>query len=156
MVDADGRPKVLYHGTSHDFDSFKCGEHGIFFAEDPKVASSFAAAGGKWDGTRVIREGARILPVYLSIQNPWTLISYPDDFPYSQMVDQSSAALAASGYDACFRPGDGAWIVFSPNQVKSRFNSGMFSLDSDDLLDADVAEATQLSQTVPDRPRVRP
>lgn len=55
VVDADGRPLVVYHGTSADFDSFsteKLGEStkaasakkGFFFTSSPMVASSYAIA----------------------------------------------------------------------------------------------------------------
>ena len=129
MVDASGLPMVLFHGTNSDFGAFKVGSFGIFFAEDPDVANSFASIRQKFGSPRV-------LPVFLRIQRPWTLITYPADYPYSRMIDQSSTTIIAQGYDACFRPGDGAWIVFSPNQVKSRFNSGLFSRESEDIADA--------------------
>lgn len=39
IVDDAGEPRVLYHGTRHDFDAFK---GGAFFTSDPGVASSYS------------------------------------------------------------------------------------------------------------------
>jgi len=70
VVNEDGTPKVMYHGTSSSgfrmFDTYggKFGLFGIgsYFTDDPDVASSYTKKGhGKAPG---------VYPVYLSIQNP--------------------------------------------------------------------------------------
>jgi len=105
VVDGEGRPKVLYHGTSADFVRFAPSPGGIWLAEDPAHAALFAR----------IRQGAgRILPLHVSIRRPWVHIRYAEDTPYSQMVDQSIPALQARGYDGIYRPEDGAWAAFHP------------------------------------------
>jgi hypothetical protein len=110
VVDGEGRPKVLYHGTSADFTRFAPSPGGIWLAEDPAHAALFAR----------IRQGAgRILPLHVSIRRPWVHIRYSEDTPYSQMVDQSIPALQARGYDGIYRPEDGAWAAFHPDQVRS-------------------------------------
>lgn len=78
VVDKEGRPLTLYHGTKKSFNNFEVGVEGkgstifgsyptkragIFFSEDPKEASEFATQGGK-------REGANVMPVRLNIRNP--------------------------------------------------------------------------------------
>lgn len=75
------KPMVVYHGTpadisefnpvgmgkvSHTFGDYETTRHGMFFAEDPEFASSFAQA--NTGGYK--RPGANVLPVHLSIQNP--------------------------------------------------------------------------------------
>ena len=70
VVDADGKPLVVYHGTEADFSEFsrsKIGSantqtltgSGFFFAKEPKLSDRYAQ-----------REGANVMPVYVSIQNP--------------------------------------------------------------------------------------
>lgn len=73
VVNADGTPKVVYHGTRADFTSFDVNELGrnsdhpsanigFFFAADPDLASDFA-------GTE--RIGGQVIPVYLKMENPY-------------------------------------------------------------------------------------
>jgi ParB-like chromosome segregation protein Spo0J/GNAT superfamily N-acetyltransferase len=73
VVNADGSPKVVYHGTNADFDVFD-GDNGQrtdpnpkhnfpgvqWFGGKPEAATYFAGRG----------EGARSVPVYLALKNP--------------------------------------------------------------------------------------
>lgn len=66
VVDADGKPLVVYHGTSKPaFDRFKLpgnngtGGNAIFFATNPDDASNFARFGG------------HVLPCYVRMENPF-------------------------------------------------------------------------------------
>lgn len=113
-----GIPLVVYHGTSGDFNAFLPNQRGIFFAESPEAAAPFSR----------IRNGQpNIIPAYVSIKNPWTMIRYGDDVPFSRMEDQSVAALKAKGYDGTYSPDDGVWVAFSPMQIKSAVgNRGTF------------------------------
>ena len=77
IVNSDGKPLVVYHGTKasfNEFDSLKVGTasdqgwygSGFYFTPDPEVASDvYAKRVG--DGT----DGANVMPVYLSIKNPY-------------------------------------------------------------------------------------
>lgn len=84
VVDENGQPLVVYHGTQSEFDAFKperegvttfigipvkVRRSGIFFAEDKAFAQSFADAGQGQDN----KKGARIIAAYLSIKNPLNL-----------------------------------------------------------------------------------
>ena len=68
VVDADGRPLVVYHGTRHDFTEFKGeGRRGQarlhYFAADPGVASEYAGQ---------MRYGTpNVMPAYVSLQSPY-------------------------------------------------------------------------------------
>lgn len=65
-----GRPKVVYHGTVKNFDSLfdtDRGAIGAHFSDDPKVADKFSA---NHPSVPVVREGGKVFPTYLSIQNP--------------------------------------------------------------------------------------
>lgn len=79
-VNPDGTPKVFYHGTPFSFKEFGkgrsaslSGETGPFyFSDSPKFASQYAEtafhAGG---GGKDIKKGGRMIPVYLSVKNPF-------------------------------------------------------------------------------------
>ena len=75
VVDADGKPLVVYHGTSSDFFEFDAKAapvhiklHGNFFTPYLRVADNYAEnAGDKRGG------GANVMRVYLSIKNPTTI-----------------------------------------------------------------------------------
>ncbi|CDS55254.1 conserved phage mega protein [Polaromonas sp. CG9_12] len=64
-----GEPLVVYHGTNQDFSVFKneyAGKTWEMFSTEPAYANGFA-------GNR----GGRLMPVYLSLQNPLDLSSIP-------------------------------------------------------------------------------
>lgn len=74
VVDKNGKPKVMYHGTSADFNAFNSGHHLIFFSEDPKFASMYSGS-EKWDeATKNVvpsanpATGANVIPVYLKCE----------------------------------------------------------------------------------------
>lgn len=73
VVDAQGNPQVVYHGTQADFSEFDpkkmySGEgasqsgSGFYFTTKPESASNYAQRKGG--------EGGRVMPVYLSIKHP--------------------------------------------------------------------------------------
>lgn len=112
VSDALGQALVVFHGTSARFDAFKENERGIFFAETRAFAEPYARIGRGQD--------PRIITAHLVVRNPWTMIRYADDFPFSRMMDQSITALRARGYDAIHNPQDKVWIVFDAKQIKVR------------------------------------
>ena len=78
VVDANGNPMVVYHGTGADFDEFDLGkatsstylrkavEDHYFFTDDPARAGIYAEAhAGTVEGV-----GPSVVPVYLKIENP--------------------------------------------------------------------------------------
>lgn len=94
IVNPDGSPKVVYHGTMRDFTEFvvpkdKIGvldrSIGIHIAEDPNIASRFALGGGKAERQEQIA-GGNVKPVYLSLQNPLVVPQEKNEF------DQTSIA----------------------------------------------------------------
>lgn len=174
VVDAQGRPKVVYHGTASNFDTFvipsrghnstifgsyAATRHAAFFAEDPEYARVGFAEG---------RPGGRVLAVYLRIENPMILTDgFPDDvrnalaaqgvsesWMWSQRIDEIwemfdddngahlVAAAKRAGYDGALTVESDArgklhraWVVFTPNQIKSaNANSGAFSRKTDNIL----------------------
>lgn len=138
-----GTPKVMYHGTSTNFDKFDSSKKvkgwlskGFYFTEDKREAKDY---------------GSIILSVYLSIKNPFVVkgdIANPDgtvtwakdkkeqifevlpearDIPWGDVSD----LLEKKGYDGIIW---GNWVTaFSPNQIKSVKNNGNWSTSDDSI-----------------------
>lgn len=71
VVDAEGKPLVVYHGTNKDLSSFDRGGP-IFVTPKPQFASKFAAGNQFASGrTKKFRDGANIMPVYVKSENPF-------------------------------------------------------------------------------------
>jgi GNAT superfamily N-acetyltransferase len=89
VVDADGKPLVVYHGTNKDFDAFNPyaekntqggerlrGTNAIFFSDNPELASAYAGVskspltGQSFAYPAESAYGGNVMPVYLSMQNP--------------------------------------------------------------------------------------
>jgi hypothetical protein len=85
VVDQNGNPEIMYHGTKQDLDEFKSayqiakerdpryggyGLAGIYFTPDPSFASMYAKP-----DFRKRKEQANVLPVYLRMENPYV---YPE------------------------------------------------------------------------------
>lgn len=84
VVDENGEPMVVYHGTNSDitkFDASAIGSNsgntgflgkGFYFSRSPSIASGYAGStrpggsGTEWART----DGGNVMPVYLSLQNP--------------------------------------------------------------------------------------
>jgi hypothetical protein len=144
VVEAGGRPLVVYHGTSRDkdFDAFKVGPRGAWFTTDPFSASGYAEENDS--GYKVVdyhpKTGfvkkdisARVIPAYLSIQNPAKLselqyrkISTANNYAKAQA--EVFSELKSLGYDG-IDYGHGIWIALEgSSQIKSAVgNRGTFN-----------------------------
>lgn len=154
VVDGNGEPLMVYHGTSGAFDTFKTGRGGmIFAAENQSYAKQY---------------GSNVMPVYVRIERLADLDNDPealrvaiDNFNESNFrntEDGASAefdpvtdetweltesptfaeAMQAAGYDgAAFSEGGErgrAYSVFNPNQIKSATgNTGTFDPANPDI-----------------------
>jgi len=89
VVDENGNPLVVYHGTNEDFDVFDPyaekktqggerlrGTNAIFFSSNPELASAYAGVakstltGQSFAYPADSAYGGNVMPVYLSMQNP--------------------------------------------------------------------------------------
>ena len=113
VVDEEGNPKVVYHGTSkdRDFNSFKIPKSGAWFTEKPESASEYAISNDSQslkteDGRNYTRvnDKPRVIPAYLSIKNPYT----PDGSEMNAMITATNykkvqgnifEKARAAGYD---------------------------------------------------------
>lgn len=121
VVDEDGKPLVVYHGTQTDFDAFDpdmaIGSQFWFTSDKGAIEAGEVGAQGKG----VIKE------VYLSIENPATWEEY-DKLGIGQIIDR--------GYDgiALEDGGQTTYVAFEPSQIKSVNNRGSFDKNDDRLL----------------------
>ena len=153
VVDAEGKPLVVYHGTRGDigaFDSAKIGERhpkqskAFYFSTRTDTASLYAdslsnmAEGFNPDSkfAKPVQSGANVMPVYVSLQNP--LILDTKEFSGERQLDANNGALVtkakADGHDGIIirrtvgDEFDGTTVVaFRPEQIKSAIgNNGAF------------------------------
>lgn len=153
VVDADGKPLQMYHGTSKDadFKAFKTGQRGSWFSSSPVGASQYAQSNDSQnikyeDGKFVEKNTAqRVMPVYLSIQNPYT--PTPADMNKMRMAQNYAAAqrqvfnqAVAKGFDGVDM-GDGVWVAMKPEQIKSSIgNNGRFDAAKGDITKSPVRD----------------
>jgi len=139
VVDEQGRPLVVYHGTSKDtnFARFKVGPRGSWFTQDPEVASQYAkendSQGHDYSGGRFIPKNtaSRVIPAYLSIKNPYVLTEQDHQemnrTNYAKAQRDIFTRIRAQGHDGVSM-GGGVWVAFGPDQIKSAIgNSGEYS-----------------------------
>ena len=153
VVDANGEPLVVYHGTRASFDTFDASarvsnpwllgadnNNGFFFTSDPGKKSD----SGRWtgaagfagvqqrDGETIAARGANVMPVYLTIEAPYRMSSseYRERGSRPQFKDE----LEALGYDGV-QIDDGTFIAFRPEQIKSATaNRGTFDPENPSIL----------------------
>jgi len=125
VVDRSGLPRIVYHGTTADFDEFDLSllctntRHvkaslGFYFSADPGVCDMFNE---KWDMTcypykQTFMTGANTMPVYLSLQNP--LILPAEQFMHMHerfdlggaSIEHAREVLIDRGHDGILIPGD--------------------------------------------------
>ena len=170
VVDELGKPVVVYHGTSADFDSFSANAEsitghpssalGFYFTQSQKVAEKFSRMKSDkpfWNPDwSDFSEGARILPVFLSIKNPKVLQAreFTDLFvtpDYSKVRDfkdfhSLKEKYIKDGYDGILikkTPGGDAYlgneyiydqyVAFYPNQIKSAIGNKTFNPKSNKI-----------------------
>lgn len=119
-VDAQGRPMVLFHGTTSDFDRFATGtiesEDGFFLTTSAHHASEYGAD----------QEGL-VLPVYARVLRPYRQSS--QDWSYGLGLEpQEARAVGHDSHIIMGQEGGDTYIAFEPGQIKSALgNSGLFA-----------------------------
>lgn len=147
VVDENGRPLVVYHGSEttdiEEFDNVY-GRRAIFFTDKIEVSKTYALRGKNY-------------PVYLKLENPFIADAqgkgaYDLDIEFNNRtesdIDDLSLAIRESGlYDgfiiknvvdesgktAMKAPAGTDFGVFEPNQIKSTQNRGTFSPDTGNI-----------------------
>jgi len=119
VVDANGDPLVVYHGTdaSRDFSTFDTMDFGSWFGENPYTADGYTQKSGD--------TSPRVIPVYLKITNP---LRIPEDVDMSNDVTVEEALNRINDENATtFEPSD---IGLDPDYEASAFQF----LASDDFI----------------------
>jgi len=89
VVNSDGSPMVVYHGTKNDFDTFSKGDIG-YHAGGKNQANNRLAHSGDFEWSTFDKEhhesarNSNILPLYMRIENPLKMkdIAHWDDLQY--------------------------------------------------------------------------
>lgn len=149
VVDDQGRPLVVYHGTGAEFTEFVenpfryNAEQGFFFTDSPGEAAEFAAMRGHGDGDNLIA-------VYLSLSDP-SIVDYggeiytPDRFEASIREAQKQlrdGVIIRNIQNFEGGPESTTYIVFDSEQIKSAIgNRGTFDGTDPNILHQDVDPA---------------
>ncbi|RHH25673.1 hypothetical protein DW219_02015 [Desulfovibrio sp. AM18-2] len=144
VVDKEGKPLVVYHGTGAEFESFDNKKTG---ANDGGLwgrGHYFSAVVGNANSYALRNDiGARVIPAYVSIKKPLILRTgndlvtrLPDGSDYRSLVGSNlngakiKEIALEGGHDGIvqIKPDGliGDLVAFSPAQIKSVFNRGTF------------------------------
>lgn len=134
VVDKDGQPLNLYHGTAADFtvfDQARAGSAtghatsalGIFMSSDRRAAQNYAEKAS--DG---MPGYGRVMDLYASIQNPYLMsVEESQEVENPLQARRLRTRLEQQGYDGIRLKGTPVWIAFNNYQVKSATdNAGTF------------------------------
>ena len=146
VVDENGEPRVVYHGTRSQFFAFdieQAGKNnpsvdiaklGFFFVDDKEGAEwhteEYNAEGEKRDG-----EFPSVMEVFLNLRTPFVeqvkedAQNHIDNAPYLENVE-------SNGFDGISVSGkyDTVYVVYTPSQIKSATdNVGAFDNENDDI-----------------------
>jgi|GEM_PF-597725 len=153
VVDENGEPLVVYHGTDTDFSEFSMDRAGKNVEGNASNhAYEQTAHIGYWFNSAPMagRKSTpfidRDMPVFLNIRNPWgsdiglDLDSLAGSFEFYRIADGKSLRKkkSAEGYDGVQihdeEFGGTSYVAFSPNQIKSAIgNTGQFSQYTNDI-----------------------
>lgn len=132
VVNQDGTPKVVYHGTNAEFTAFNSSDGTYWFSESRDYAESMAEE----------RSGDVLMQAFLDIKNP-----YYAKLPAGKFSDPNSEAkiireAKVGGYDGLVIEADTTnellkdtfYVAFQPNQIKSATdNIGTFDKNNPDI-----------------------
>lgn len=163
VVDAQGHPLVVYHGTASKFTTFS-GARGVagYFTPDREAAQHYADNADAYDADGNYVDGeSTVMQVYLSVKNPvvleeaWAKENLTSDYDGSRdwtllddMIDMvgwrnSHDGIHLKGVEDFAGIVDGKrqeraydqWVAFSPNQIKSATgNAGTFDPENPNIL----------------------
>lgn len=133
VVNADGTPKVVYHGANAEFNTFQQENGAYFFSESRDYAESMADERG----------GNRIIEAYLKMKNPYTVKLSPKQFTDNIAEAPSIRYAKEHGHDGVIFEYDGSkedlaydkfYVVFDSTQIKSATdNIGTFDKTNPDI-----------------------
>lgn len=132
MLNSDGTPKVVYHGTDKHFTVFKSSGGAYRFSESYDYAESMAEE----------RSGNIVMPVYLSMKNPYHAKlpegKFSDPVAEKSIIDKARAGNYDGVIIECDTNNelvyDKFYVVFDSTQIKSAAdNIGTFDGTNPDI-----------------------
>lgn len=132
VVNEDGTPKVVYHGTNVEFTVFNSNNGTYWFSESSDYAESMAEERG----------GNELMRAFLDIKNPYYAKLAPGKFSDPNSEARIIRKAKNGGYDGVIIEADTTdellkdtfYVVFSPNQIKSATdNIGTFDKANPDI-----------------------
>ncbi|MDR1947624.1 MAG: hypothetical protein LBQ51_10745 [Desulfovibrio sp.] len=147
VVDADGKPLVVYHNTTGKFDRFDLS----FARKGAEIPAFFFSP----DRDSWADMGDRQIAVYLSIKNPFEgnysnykgIKGGSTDNAFTEIRE----ALIRDGYDGIIMREDGEiveYVAFSPTQIKSVNNRGTWNPNDPRILYQFAGEQSRMSEPV--------
>lgn len=150
VVDEEGKPLIMYHGSLADFDTFdlsKTGKNwggfsshgrGIYFTGSREAAETWVRRG--MESTNNFEGSPKIYSVFLNIRNPYTNDKLAKNY-YNQgprvwnLKNTGRTSFLDWGYDGFFGRCYDNYLAVAclPNQIKSITNEGSFSTTSDNI-----------------------
>lgn len=148
VVDENGEPLVVYHGTGADFnvfdkrkqgDNYAQGEGAFFFTDKYSTAKNYGILGAMARGNNA--EDGKVMAAFLNIQNPVIREVSEEYYNSIEHFDNDSANLLnyrwSEEKDGIIIRGDKTTLVaaFEPNQIKSAMdNVGTFDSKNPNIL----------------------
>jgi hypothetical protein len=156
-VDERGRPLVVFHGTSSNFDAFEASLLGVA-TEHPAAGLGFQFTSSR-EAAKVYADlaaGDRVIDAYLSMATPKRYTTRQFIRVLRDLEDGNDSAadlrrrLEGLGHDGIIAVGDEAdgthYIVFRPTQIKSATsNTGSYSRTDPRIADCDGPEEEVIS-----------
>jgi hypothetical protein len=118
VVNADGTPMMVFHGTATAFDSFKLGRHQmVYFTTEAGFAWEHAedrAGDWEWHPSYTEITGPTIVPAYVRALNPWDYANPKHvEALLAHLQSQGSPHLADKSFVESVEDGD--WSALEEN-----------------------------------------
>ena len=149
IVNADGTPKRVYHGTDKKFRVFRSKSGVYWFSESRDYAEAMAEERG----------GDRVEEVYLNIRNPYYAKLEPGKFSDPNYEKALIREAKKRGCDGLIIQNDTDneleaetfYVAFKPNQIKSATdNVGTFSTETEDIYFSAGEETVEVPEYLTD------
>ena len=164
VVNEDGTPKVVYHGTGAEFWTFDrnmigstygADEEGFFFTDKHDVADWAAS-----DAANVTGGDERIVAAHLRIKNPYVLANKDPATYYDARKEGILQNARERGADGIIINGNvengNLYVVFDPEQIKSATdNVGTFDAGNPDIRYSLFDETADAAQLLSENERLR-
>ncbi|HEY0842476.1 hypothetical protein [Methylotenera sp.] len=146
VVDANGKPLVVYHGTTADFTEFDINQFGktdegyvgkgFYFTNNAEISSDYATD-SIWSSRQKLVIGGNVKPVFLSLKNPYiTEVYNVSTEPKDGYI--TTDELISRGHDGVIvtdESGTNEYVAFKPEQIKSAVgNRGTFDPNDANIL----------------------